>query len=49
MSGNKIPNRITKVSKHSERVTNEYDKEIPKERYVSPEEIQEIIDKMRLK
>ena len=49
MSGNKIPDRITKVSKHSETVTNEYNKEIPKERYVSPEEIQEIIDKMILK
>ena len=37
---NKIANEITKVSKNSqqinsETVTNEYDKEIPKERYVS--------------
>ena len=26
-----------KISKNSEAVTNEYDKEIPKERYISPE------------
>ena len=43
-----------KVSKNSqqnnsETVTNEYDKEIPKERYISSEERQEIIDKLRLK
>ena len=36
---NKIPNRITKVSKnsqqnHLETVTNDHDKEIPKERYI---------------
>ena len=42
--GNKIANRITKVSKNSQRnnsetVTNEYDKEIPKERYTPPEDI----------
>ena len=30
-------------------VTNEHDKEIPKERYVSTREIQEIIDELRLK
>ena len=41
--------RITKVSKNSQQnnsktVTNEHGKEIPKERYVSPEERQEIID-----
>ena len=39
--GNKITNRITKVSKNSqqnnlETVTNENDKEIPNERYISP-------------
>ena len=34
---------------NSETVTNEYDKEIPKERYISSEERQEIIDKLRLK
>ena len=37
--GNKITNRITKISKHSqqnnsETVTNYYDEEIPKERYI---------------
>ena len=52
--GNKIENRIKKVSKNSqqnilETVTNEDDKEIPKERYVSPEERQEITDELRLK
>ena len=45
--------RITKTSIHlpqnnSETVTNEHDKEIPKERYRSPEEIQKIIDNLRL-
>ena len=54
MIGNKIANRITKVSKNSqqnnsETVTNENDKEIPKERYISPEKRQEIIDALRLK
>ena len=38
MIGNKITNRITKVSKNSqqdisETVTNEHDKETPKEKY----------------
>ena len=38
--GNKITDRITKVSKNSEQnnsdtVINEHDKEIPKERYIS--------------
>ena len=42
-----------KVSKtlqqsNSETITNEHVKEMPKERYVSPEEIQEIIDELRL-
>ena len=54
MLGNKIANRITKVSKGSQQiklgtVTNEHDEEITKERYVSPEERQEIIDELRLK
>ena len=40
----KIANKITNVSKNSETVTSEHSKEIPKERYVSPEERQEIID-----
>ena len=52
--GNKIANKITRVSKNSqqnnsETFTNEHDRKIPKERYVSPEERQEIIDEMRLK
>ena len=51
---NKIANKITKVSKNSqqnnsETVTNEHDKEIRKERYISPEERTEIIDELRLK
>ena len=42
MTGSKIPNKITKVSKILETVTNDventvYAKEIPKERYKSPE------------
>ena len=45
MSCNKIANEITKVSKNSQQnnlqvVANEYDKEIPKERYISPEKKQ---------
>ena len=52
MIGSKIANKNTKVSKHlqqnnSETVKNgndkEISKEIPKERYISPEERQEII------
>ena len=43
--------KITKVSKNfttnSEKVANESDKEIPKERYVSPEGRQKIIDDLR--
>ena len=51
--GNKIANRITKVLKispqnNSETITNEHDKEIPKERYLSPKEKQKIIDDLRL-
>ena len=34
---------------NSKTVLNEHDKEIPKERYISPEERQEIIDELRLK
>ena len=52
--GNKIANKITKAPKHwqennSETVKNKHDKEIPKERYISPEERQEVIDELRLK
>ena len=51
--GNKIANKITKVSKsslqnNSEIITNEHDQEIPKERYISPEERQKIIGDLRL-
>ena len=51
--GNKIVNKITNGLKklaenNSETVTNEYDKEISKERNISPQERQEIIDDMRL-
>ena len=45
----KIVNKITRVSKNSEIVTDEHNKEIPKERYVSPEERQQIIYELRLK
>ena len=53
MIGNKIGNKVTGVSKNSqlndsETATNAYDKEIPKERYMSPEKRQKIIDKFRL-
>ena len=46
--GKKIANRITKVSKNSqqnnsETVINKHDKEIPKERYVSPKERKELL------
>ena len=53
--GNKIADRIMKVSKnisprnYSGTITNEHNKEIPQERYVSPEEKQEIIDELKLK
>ena len=46
---NKITNRIAKFLRdsqgnNSETITNQHDKEIPKERYISPEERQETID-----
>ena len=52
--GNKIADRITEVSKcsqqnNSETVSYEHDKEIPKERYISPDKRQEIIDELRWK
>ena len=51
--GNKIANKFLGVSNNSqqnnsETVTNEYDKEIPKERCISPEQRQKIIDNLRL-
>ena len=36
-AGDLIGNKIKNVSKNLETVTNENDKEIPKERYMSPE------------
>ena len=50
--GNKIPNKIMKVSKNLQQknsvtVTNEHDQEIPKERSIFPEEIQKNIDNLR--
>ena len=50
---NKIANTITDISKtpqqnNSETVTNEHDKEMSKERSISPEERQKIIDDLRL-
>ena len=50
---NKIANRITNASKsfqrnNSETLTNEHDKEIPKERYISSVERLEIIDDLGL-
>ena len=51
--GNKIAKKITKVSKksqqnNSETVKNENDKDIPKERYIFPEERLKIIDYLSL-
>ena len=49
--GNKIADKITSASKKSrneEIQSNEVDNEIPKERYISPKEIQQIIDELRL-
>ena len=50
---NKIANRITNASKSFQRnnsatLTNEHDKEIPKKRYISSVERQEIIDDLGL-
>ena len=53
LTGNKIGDRITKVSQNSQQnnsepVSNEKEKEIPTERYISPDEIQKIIDNLML-
>ena len=53
MIGNKIANKITKAQKssqqvNSEIVTNEHDKEILKERSLSPEVRQGFINNLRL-
>ena len=49
-----VTNKVTKVTKNSQQnnsatVANENDKEIPKERYISPDKRQEIINDLRLK
>ena len=51
--GNTITDKITKISKTSQRnnsgtVAKEHNKETPKERYISSEERQKIIDDLRL-
>ena len=48
-----MADRIIKVSRsslqsNSETITNEHDKEILKERYISPEERQNVIEDVRL-
>ena len=52
MIGSKIDKIITKVSEkskqnNSETVANDNDKEIPKEKYIPPEEKQKITDNLR--
>ena len=52
--GNQIANKKMEVSKNlqqnnSEIVTNEHDKGIPKEKYVTPEKMLEIINQLRSK
>ena len=44
--GNKIADKITKKSSQNDEANNLI--EIPKERYISPEETQQIIDELRL-
>ena len=51
--GNNISDKMTKVSKslqqnNLETLTNKHDEEIRKERYIPPEERQEVIDDLRL-
>ena len=51
-TGDLIGDKTAKVSKYlqqnnSQTVKNENDKKIPKERYIFPEERQEVIDKLR--
>ena len=46
--GNKIANKRTSQQNNSETVTNEHDKEIPREGYISPEQKQTIIDDLKL-
>ena len=44
--GNKIADKITSASKKSQ--SDEFNNEIPKERYISPKERQKIIDELKL-
>ena len=50
--GNKIADKTTSVSKKTQKNKSELDssnpKDVPKKRYISPEERQEIIDELRL-
>ena len=50
-SYNGMNSKVSKTSPQnkSDKTSNEQDKEIPKERYASPEERQELIDELRLK
>ena len=53
MIGNKIADRIKRVSRSLrqyilETITNEHGKEMSKERYLSPEDIQKTTDELRL-
>ena len=53
LSGNKIADKITSVSKsskelHSQKKDADNEIEVPKERYLSPEKSQQIIDEVRL-
>ena len=52
--GNEIDDKITKIWKpsqqnNSETVTNERNKEIPKERYIIPEQRQKVIADLRIR
>ena len=49
--GNKIADKITSASRKSRNVeiqSNEVNNEMPKERYISPNERQQIVDELRL-
>ena len=51
LTGNKIADRISKISKNSPKnnsETNEEEEEIVRERYISPEQRQKIIDDLIL-
>ena len=48
MAGNKIANKPTKTYPHNTSVRVEIETEIPRERYISPEERQGIIDELEL-